>query len=110
VFSAIFMPLTLIAGIYGMNFDNMPELNEPWAYFTVLGAMAAIAATLWVYFVRRGFIGGPKLRDLVAPAKAAGRVGRGLASAAMVPLRVTPGRREGTDGGSSPTPTSGSRR
>lgn len=110
VFSAIFMPLTLIAGIYGMNFENMPELQEPWAYSAVLVVMAAIGSSLWVYFVRRGFIGGPKLRDLARPAKAAGRVGRGLASAAMLPLRVTPGRRAGSGGGSSPTPTSGSRR
>ncbi len=110
VFSAIFMPLTLIAGIYGMNFEHMPELRQPWAYGTVLAAMAVIAASLWLYFVRRGFIGGPKLRDLARPATAAGRVGRGLASAAMLPLRVTPGRRAGTDAGSSPTPTSGSRR
>lgn len=110
VFSAIFMPLTLIAGIYGMNFENMPELRKPWAYGTVLAIMGVIGASLWVYFVRRGFIGGPKLRDLARPAKAAGRVGRGLASAAMTPLRVTPGRRGGNDEGSSPTPTSGSRR
>ena len=110
VFSAIFMPLTLIAGIYGMNFENMPELRQPWAYGTVLAVMAAIGASLWLYFVRRGFIGGPKLRDLARPAKAAGRVGRGLASAAMLPLRVTPGRRAGSGGGSSPTPTSGSPR
>ena len=110
VFSAIFMPLTLIAGIYGMNFENMPELRQPWAYGAVLALMALIGSGLWLYFVGRGFIGGPKLRDLARPAKAAGRVGRGLASAAMLPLRVTPGRRAGNDGGSSPTPTSGSRR
>lgn len=110
VFSAIFMPLTLIAGIYGMNFDNMPELEEPWAYGTTLAVMAAIAGSLWIYFVRRGFIGGPKISDLARPAKAAGRVGRGLAAAATLPLRVTPVRRGGSAGGSSPTPTSGSRR
>ncbi len=110
VFSAIFMPLTLIAGIYGMNFQHMPELDEPWAYGSVLVAMFLIGTGLWVYFVRRGFIGGPKLRDLTRPARAAGRIGRGLASAATVPLRVTPGRRAGGDAGSSPRPTSGSPR
>ncbi|WP_436795121.1 magnesium/cobalt transporter CorA [Actinospongicola halichondriae] len=110
VFSAIFMPLTLIAGIYGMNFENMPELRQPWAYGSVLAAMVVIGASLWLYFVRRGFIGGPKIRDLARPAKVAGRVGRGLASAAMLPLRVTPGRRGGNGAGSSRTPTSGSRR
>lgn len=89
VFSALFMPLTFLAGIYGMNFDNMPELAKEWAYPACLGAMVVIALSLWVYFVRRGFIGGPTIRELARPAKAAGRVGRGLASAAATPLRVT---------------------
>lgn len=88
VFSAIFLPMTLVAGIYGMNFHHMPELDERWGYGAALGLMATIGSGLWVYFVRRGFIGGPKLQDLTRPAKAAGRVGRGLASAATLPLRV----------------------
>jgi len=88
VFSAVFLPLTLVAGIYGMNFEHMPELDEPWGYPAALGLMAFIGAVLWLYFVRRGFIGGPKLRSILAPAKAAGRVGRGLASAAVLPVRV----------------------
>ncbi len=37
VFSAIVLPLSLVAGIYGMNFDNMPELHSRWGYFAVLG-------------------------------------------------------------------------
>ena len=47
VLSAIFMPLTLIAGIYGMNFDVMPELHWRYGYFVVLGTMAVIAGGLW---------------------------------------------------------------
>ncbi len=86
VFSAIFLPMTLVAGIYGMNFRHMPELDEGWGYPMSLGLMAAIAAALWIYFVRRGFIGGPKLRRLLKPARAVGRVGRGLASAAVQPV------------------------
>jgi len=88
VFSAIFLPLTLVAGIYGMNFEHMPELDEGWGYPASLGLMALIALALWLYFVRRGFIGGPRLRSILAPARAAGRVGRGLASAAAMPVRV----------------------
>ncbi len=61
VFSAIVLPLGLIAGIYGMNFVNMPELEWRWAYFAVLSFMALTAIGLWTYFARRGFIGGPKL-------------------------------------------------
>lgn len=43
VITAIFVPLTFIAGIYGMNFDNMPELHSPYGYFYTLGAMLVIA-------------------------------------------------------------------
>jgi magnesium transporter len=88
VFSAIFLPMTLVAGIYGMNFELMPELDERWGYPFALGTMALIAIALWLYFVRRGFIGGPKLRSVLGPARAAGRVGRGLATAAALPVRV----------------------
>ena len=44
VITAIFVPLTFIAGIYGMNFDNMPELHTPHGYFYTLGGMLIIAA------------------------------------------------------------------
>lgn len=44
VITAIFVPLTFIAGIYGMNFDNMPELHAAYGYFYTLGAMLVIAA------------------------------------------------------------------
>ena len=53
LFSAIFMPLTFIAGIYGMNFDNMPELHTRTGYFWVLGLMAAIALGTVAYFRQR---------------------------------------------------------
>jgi magnesium transporter len=56
IFSAIFMPLTFIAGIYGMNFDNMPELHTRTGYFWTLGAMAAIGLSMVVYFRRRGWM------------------------------------------------------
>jgi magnesium transporter len=48
--SAIFMPLTLITGIYGMNFEQMPELHSPYGYFLTLGAMGLLAALLLVLF------------------------------------------------------------
>jgi magnesium transporter len=54
--SAIFIPLTVITGIYGMNFENMPELSIPWAYPLVLIGMCLIALTMIVYFkIRRWF-------------------------------------------------------
>jgi magnesium transporter len=56
VLSAIILPLSLIAGIYGMNFENMPELKTERGYFMTLGAMALITIVLLVYFWRRGWI------------------------------------------------------
>src|SRR3954464_8366104 len=56
VVSAIILPLTLIAGIYGMNFENMPELHWRYGYFFTLGLMALITMVLLVYFWRRGWI------------------------------------------------------
>jgi len=52
IMSSIFIPLTFVAGVYGMNFENMPELKSQWGYFIVLIVMAAIAAAL-VYLFRR---------------------------------------------------------
>jgi magnesium transporter len=82
VFSAMLLPLSLVAGIYGMNFENMPELDEPWAYFAALGLMALIAVGLWTYFVRRGFIGGLRVPKVTR------RVGRGLVGVARAPVRT----------------------
>ena len=54
VVATVFMPLGLIAGIYGMNFEYIPELGFRWGYFAVLGVMAtAIAGVLWVFWARR---------------------------------------------------------
>lgn len=49
---AIFVPLSFLAGIYGMNFENMPELNSKSGYFILLGIMGSIAAILLVLFRR----------------------------------------------------------
>lgn len=53
VISTIFIPLTFIVGIYGMNFRNMPELNWDWAYFAVMGIMFVIAVGMLFYFKRK---------------------------------------------------------
>jgi magnesium transporter len=55
VISTIFIPLTFIASIYGMNFKFMPELDSPWGYPTVLGIMALTAGGMIGYFKRRGW-------------------------------------------------------
>ncbi len=56
VFTVIFVPLTFLAGIYGMNFQNMPELNSSAGYFVVLGVMFAAAVGQFIYFKRKGWV------------------------------------------------------
>jgi len=56
VVSAIILPLTLIAGIYGMNFENMPELHSKYGYGITLAVMVVLTVILLVYFWRRGWI------------------------------------------------------
>jgi magnesium transporter len=56
IFASIFIPLTFIAGVYGMNFKYMPELSWKWAYFGVLGLMAAVAGILLIYFKRKNWL------------------------------------------------------
>ncbi len=82
VVAAIFLPLTLVAGIYGMNFENMPELKRPWGYFAVLGFMATviIMALAW-FWARRWFTWGHRQvvqarRFAVAPEKLLGYLAR----------------------------------
>ena len=56
VLSSIILPLSLIAGIYGMNFEHMPELKSRNGYFLTLAFMAAVTVLLLIYFWRRGWI------------------------------------------------------
>lgn len=53
IFSVIFIPLTFIVGVYGMNFDNMPELHLRYGYLIVWGVMVLVAAGMLWYFKRR---------------------------------------------------------
>jgi magnesium transporter len=53
VFSAFFLPLTFIAGIYGMNFRNMPELNTDYGYYFTIAAMMIISAVIYLWFKRK---------------------------------------------------------
>jgi len=55
VIATIFIPLTFIVGIYGMNFKYMPELEWPWAYFAVWGIMIAVVVGMVVYFRRKNW-------------------------------------------------------
>jgi magnesium transporter len=60
--ATVFMPLTFIAGVYGMNFDpeasrwNMPELRWAYGYPVVLGGMAVVGVGMWIYFRLKGWL------------------------------------------------------
>jgi len=54
VISTIFMPLTFIAGVYGMNFDFMPELNWKYGYFVIMGVMLIIGVFMFFWFKIKG--------------------------------------------------------
>lgn len=56
VVTVVFVPLSFLAGIYGMNFENMPELNSRWGYFILLSVMACIATTLLLVFRKRKWL------------------------------------------------------
>lgn len=56
IIATVFIPLTFIAGIYGMNFDFMPELKWRWGYFACLGVMAGCALWMIFYFRRKRWL------------------------------------------------------
>ncbi|MFP4073931.1 MAG: magnesium transporter CorA family protein [Actinomycetota bacterium] len=85
VFSAILLPLTLIAGLWGMNFVEIPGAELEWGFWGLVGLMAVLVVTVWVYFSRRGFIGAPRLRELPKS------VGLGLYTIGSAPIRVVAG-------------------
>jgi magnesium transporter len=53
IIATIFIPLTFLAGVYGMNFKFMPELNWRWGYFLIWGVMLAVGIFMVSYFRRK---------------------------------------------------------
>lgn len=56
IVATIFVPLTFVASLYGMNFDNIPELHQKYGYYAVLGLMLCIALIMVAYFRKKGWI------------------------------------------------------
>jgi len=56
IFASIFIPLTFVVGIYGMNFEFMPELGWRWGYFTLLSIMVVIGVSMVFYFKRKRWL------------------------------------------------------
>lgn len=56
VFSVFFMPLTFIVGIYGMNFDHMPELRWQYGYFYAILFMVGVTLSIYLWFRRKGWM------------------------------------------------------
>ena len=56
IFSAFFLPITFIAGVYGMNFDVMPELRQPYGYAACLGFMLLVSLVIFYWFKRKGWL------------------------------------------------------
>lgn len=86
VYAAIVLPMTLIAGWYGMNTANLPAADREWGWIIVTVVMVLVGVASWVWFARLGIASQPRL---VKP------IGKGLAAAARAPLRpVTMLRRD----------------
>ena len=86
VYAAIVLPMTLIAGWYGMNTENLPAADREWGWAVVTVVMAIVGFVSWLWFARLGIAGQPRL---IKP------IGKGLAAAARAPMRpVTMLRRD----------------
>ena len=56
IIATIFIPLTFIAGVYGMNFEYMPELEWRWGYPAVMLGMAMVGISMFLYFKKRRWV------------------------------------------------------
>lgn len=82
VFSAVLLPMSVISGMWGMNFVEIPLADRWWGFAVLFGSMLLLGIGLWLYFSRRGFIGRPKLSELPKS------VGLGLLQVGVLPIKV----------------------
>ncbi|MGH8913446.1 MAG: CorA family divalent cation transporter, partial [Acidimicrobiia bacterium] len=82
VFSAVLLPMSVISGMWGMNFVDIPLAHWRWGFVTLVAAMLLLGLGLWLYFSRRRFVGGPQLRKLPKA------VGLGLLHIGVLPIKA----------------------
>lgn len=87
VFSSMMLPINFIAGVYGMNFDHMPELHWKYGYLWAIGLMFSVAMLMLLWFQRRGWMGTPK----AALARRERRIRRALNAKKAREAASTPG-------------------
>lgn len=93
VIATLFIPLTFIAGLYGMNFPDMPEYRWKYGYPFALGLMALVGGGMYYYFRKRGIFRGPSVGKREARSAAPSRAASTLsepAATAPVPGRAAP--------------------
>jgi magnesium transporter len=56
VVTVFLLPPSVIAGFYGMNFEHIPWLHEPWGWYAALGMMATSAIVPWLWFRQKGWL------------------------------------------------------
>jgi magnesium transporter len=56
IYSVYFLPITFIAGVYGMNFEYMPEITKPYGYFATLGLMGLIVIITFIYVQKKKMV------------------------------------------------------
>jgi len=82
IYAAIMLPLSLVAGIFGMNFTNLPWLNRSWGWMAAAGLMIAIALISFGVFISLGWVRRPSGR------RTGQTLGRGLIEATRTPVHL----------------------
>ncbi|MGA8039101.1 MAG: magnesium transporter CorA family protein [Acidimicrobiia bacterium] len=82
VFSAVLLPLSVLAGVWGMNVIDLPFGHAKGGFYVIVTGMGILALGMWIYFARRGFVGRPKLSELPKS------VGLGLIHIGVAPIKA----------------------